>query len=55
MNLDKKTLRSLRRILFYMLFDTEEAEHYLDQGRPKDHIYRDVLVLARFLDKHDPR
>lgn len=53
MKLDKKTYESLRRIVIYMA--PQEGTHFQEMGRPRKHIYRDVLVLARFLDKHGPR
>jgi len=53
MKLDKTTYESLRRIVIYMA--PHEGKHFQEMGRPRRHIYRDVLVLARFLDKHDGR
>lgn len=53
MKLDKTTYESLRRIVIHMAPD--EAKHFREMGRPRRHIYRDVLALARFLDKHDAR
>ncbi len=52
MKLDRPTYSALRRIVIYMAPD--EGKHFQESGRPKHHIYRDVLALARFLDKHDP-
>jgi len=53
MRLDKTTYQSLRRIVIYLAPD--EGKHFQEMGRPRRHIYRDVLALARFLDKHGPR
>jgi hypothetical protein len=53
MNLDKKTYESLRRIVIYMA--PHEGKHFQEMGRPRQHIYRDVLALARYLDKRDAR
>jgi hypothetical protein len=46
--MDKKTLESLRRLVIYAAI--EEGKNYEEAGRPRNHIFRDVMRLARFLD-----
>jgi hypothetical protein len=49
MKLDKKTYEALRRIVVHFCWD--EARHYAETGKPGRHIYRDLLTVARYLDK----
>ena len=48
-DLDKKTLYSIQAVVLYLAPD--EGKHYEENGKPKDHIFRHVMRLARFVDK----
>jgi hypothetical protein len=50
MKLDHKTFRAIRALVLYLA--PHEGKHYQEMGRPRRHIYRDVLTVARYLDKH---
>jgi hypothetical protein len=52
MKLDTKTYEALNRLLPYC-YDAE-AKHYQESGHPRDHIFRDVMVLAHFLTANTP-
>jgi hypothetical protein len=49
---DKKAYSALRRVVIYLA--PHESKHFEEMGRPRQHIYRDVRVLARFLDANAP-
>jgi len=46
--MDKALLRSLRRIVIYMAPD--EGRHFAESAKPRNHIFRDVIRVAKFLD-----
>ena len=48
----QKEYRACLRILIH--FCPDEGRHYAESGRPKKHIFRDLMVLARFLDANAP-
>ena len=48
--MNKDILRSIRRIVIYMA--PEEGRHYEEDGKPRGHIFRDVMRLAKFVDLH---
>jgi len=52
MQLDTQTYHALHRLFMYCC--DAEQKHYQEAGHPRDHIYRDVLVLGRFLDANSP-
>ena len=52
MQLDTTTYYALHNLFMYCC--DAEQKHYLEAGRPRDHIYRNVLVLGRFLDANSP-
>lgn len=47
--MNANTLGAMRRIVLYLAKD--EAKHWEESNKPKRHIYKDVLMLARFVDK----
>jgi hypothetical protein len=47
--MDKKTKEACQRIVIYLAQD--EAKHWVEMGKPKEHIYKDVLTLAEYLDE----
>jgi hypothetical protein len=49
MKLDKKAFEAIRALVIYLAPD--EGKHFSEEGRPRNHIYRDVLTVARWLDE----
>ena len=45
---DKKTLLSIRALVLYMA--PEEGRHFAENEKPRDHIFRDVMRVAKWLD-----
>ena len=48
--MDKQTLAAMRRIVIHMAIG--ESQHFDESGKPRNHIYRDVLKLAKFIDRN---
>ena len=46
--MDEKTYQSLRAAVIYLCLD--EARHFEETDRPRNHIYRHVIRLAKWLD-----
>jgi hypothetical protein len=46
--MDEKTYQSLREVVMYLSLD--EGRHFEENGRPRNHIYRHVMRLAKWLD-----
>jgi hypothetical protein len=46
--MDKELYEALRRIVIH--FSPEEGRHYAEWGKPKNHIFRDLLIVARHVD-----
>ena len=51
--MDEKTYASLRAAVIYLSAD--EARHFEECGRPRNHIHRHVTRLARWLDATAPK
>jgi len=50
--MDFETIESLRVILDYLYAD--EEKNWLEAGRPaRDHIYHDIMRVAKWLDSSD--
>ena len=47
--MDKNVARSLERIIQYLFFD--EIRDWEAQGKPRNHIYRDVRRVDKWLDE----
>jgi hypothetical protein len=46
------TWRSVGRLVLYLAI--EDGRDYADTGKPRDHIFRDVMRVARWLDNNQP-
>lgn len=46
----KKERTAFIRILIH--YHPDEDNHFAESGFPKKHILRDLLALAKFLDRH---
>jgi hypothetical protein len=42
--------RAFVRILIH--YCPDEGRDFAERGKPKDHIFRNLMVLGRFVDKH---
>ena len=49
MKMNKKQLKALKELIEYAKPD--EKRHFEELYRPKDHIYRRILLLQEFLKK----
>jgi hypothetical protein len=49
-SMDERTWRSLRHLVLYLAPD--EGRDYAETGRPADHIFRDIMRVARWLDRY---
>jgi hypothetical protein len=46
--MDKNTLESLRRVVLYSII--EEGRHFEESGKPRNHIWRHLMTVAKWLD-----
>jgi hypothetical protein len=46
----KREHRAFVRILTH--YCPQEGRDFAESGKPKEHIFRDLMLLARFVDKH---
>lgn len=44
--MDEETYESLQRVVKYLL--PEESRHWEESGKPKQHIYKDVIRLKQY-------
>lgn len=44
--MNERELNSLTEIINYMMLD--ERKHWEEQDKPKEHIYKDLLVLQKY-------
>jgi hypothetical protein len=48
--MNKKTERALRRVVNYMI--ESERSHFVDSGEPSDHVYRDAIMVEKWLKEY---
>ena len=48
-DIDRRTIESLQALVLYLA--PHEGKHYEENDKPKDHIFRHVMRVARLVDK----
>ena len=51
-DMTQKEYRAFLRILIH--YCPDEGKHFAESGRPRKHIFRDLMVLARYVEKIRP-